>query len=302
LTAINERVAIIGGWNSCESLSEKGMFSTRHISVITENIDEEVRTTRWLVSPNIDLSGGENYQLTFDLALTDMGSNYPISPEDYADTDDKFIVAVNEIGNPRWVYDSTTTWQGAKLHAIPNTGEHIRIDLSEFANKVVQVAFYVVSNHKNSTMEVHLDNVHINAYDIETMSVSLCGMEDYYDEHFDIKYEDIEVGSNQFSHMYENRAKHDNRIDLNINISGISFVCIVWATPIIFCISRESTVDYTGFIIKNNFTVTVSSKANLNSRIICNTFNSFHISSCREYNHFIIAVFIERNRAIEPTA
>ena len=219
LTAINERVAIIGGWNSCESLSEKGMFSTRHISVITENIDEEVRTTRWLVSPNIDLSGGENYQLTFDLALTDMGSNYPISPEDYADTDDKFIVAVNEIGNPRWVYDSTTTWQGAKLHAIPNTGEHIRIDLSEFANKVVQVAFYVVSNHKNSTMEVHLDNVHINAYDIETMSVSLCGMEDYYDEHFDIKYEDIEVGSNQFSHMYENRAKHDNRIDLNINIT-----------------------------------------------------------------------------------
>ena len=219
LTSVSNKVNIVKGWNSCESLSERGMFSTRHISVATENQDEDLRLTRWLVSPDIDLSGAENYQLTFDIALTAEGSNNPISPEDYSDTDDKFVVAVNEIGSPRWAYDSTTTWQGAKLHAIPNTGKHIRVDLSKYAGKVVQIAFYVASTHKNSTTEIHLDNVHVNAYEVETMTVSLCGMEDYYDEHFDIKYEEIEVGSNQFSRMYENRAKHDNRIDLNINIS-----------------------------------------------------------------------------------
>ena len=219
LTAVNNRVNITGGWNSCEPLFERGMFSTRHISVVTENIDEKITLTRWLVSPEIDLSGAENYQLTFDIALTDLGTNEPISLDDYADTDDKFVVAVNEIGTKQWSYDSLTTWKGDKLHAIPNTGEHVRLDLSKFAGKVVQIAFYVYSNHKNSSMEVHLDDVHVNAYDVELTTVTLCQMEDYYDEHFDIKYEDIEVGSNLFSRVYEYKSKHDVRVDLNVNMT-----------------------------------------------------------------------------------
>ena len=217
---IPQTTRIIGGWNSCEPLFEKGMFSTRHISVSTENQNKDLDLNRWLVTPEIELKGAENYQLTFDLALTDLESNYPIAPDDLLDTDDKFVVAVNDNGKLNiWHYDTATTWQGDKFKAIPHTGEHITIDLSEYAGKEISVAFYVRSSKLYSTAELHLDNVHVNAYEIDPMTVSLCDMVDYWDENFDIKYEEIQAGKKEFSRTYENKTKEDRRVDLGIQIT-----------------------------------------------------------------------------------
>ncbi len=85
-------------------------------------------TTRdgWLMTPPIDLGTGTNYQLEFDLALTDFANSNP--PDDSSGVDDKFAVVISTDGGTTWSSTNTLKlWDNAGAnyyYDISNTGQH----------------------------------------------------------------------------------------------------------------------------------------------------------------------------------
>ncbi|MFA6367177.1 MAG: hypothetical protein WCX10_01315, partial [Bacteroidales bacterium] len=63
----------------------------------------------WLVTPTIDLgTGNSNYQLDFDLALTDSGNGDSI--ESSSTADDKFMVIISTDNGATWSQANATIW------------------------------------------------------------------------------------------------------------------------------------------------------------------------------------------------
>ena len=117
---------------------------------------------KWLVLPVVDMEA--NVQLSFDLALTAYsGSNVPAPAT--TGTDDKFIVLISTNGE---TWSVLRQWDNAGseyvLNNIANTaiGQHVTIDLSNYAGQPVAIAFYGESTTTNADNNLHIDNVSID--------------------------------------------------------------------------------------------------------------------------------------------
>jgi hypothetical protein len=117
----------------------------------------------WLITPSIDLGDGStNYELSFDLALTDYNNSNP--PENEDGTDDVFAVLISTDNGSTWTsanilqkWDNTST---PGYYDISTTGETITIDLSSFSG-VIKIGFYAESTVANADNDLFIDNVSI---------------------------------------------------------------------------------------------------------------------------------------------
>ena len=119
----------------------------------------------WLITPNITV--GNNYSLSFDLALTNYdtptGMTQPVAPQTTG-TDDKFIVLVSTDNEATWTV--LRQWDNAGSAYVYNNiaynGETVYIDLAAYNNQTVRIAFYGESTVKNADNNLHIDNVEVN--------------------------------------------------------------------------------------------------------------------------------------------
>jgi len=115
----------------------------------------------WMITPPINLGAKTNYQLEFDLALTDYSNTNP--PESVGD-DDKYAVIISTDNGATWtsanalqMWDNTTTPSFAD---ISTTGEHITIDLTGYSG-LVKLGFYAESTVTNADNDLFVDNVQV---------------------------------------------------------------------------------------------------------------------------------------------
>ncbi len=107
----------------------------------------------WVLSQSIDLgTTATNYQLEFDIALTD----YFNTSATTLGVDDTIAVVIST--------DNGATWQLANVLQLwvagsepSNTGDHIVIDLSAYTG-IVQFGFYAASSVSNADNDVFIDN------------------------------------------------------------------------------------------------------------------------------------------------
>lgn len=118
-------------------------------------------TKFWLFTPPIMIPTAD-YQLKFDIALTQSGTSNPVNPG--AQADDRFIVFVAD--NPEMV-DATILrlWDNAAseyiFDEISNSQESHTLDLSsQIGTKYI--AFYAESTIYNGNNTLHLDNVQVS--------------------------------------------------------------------------------------------------------------------------------------------
>ncbi len=210
-------------WKTRTALHETGMFSTGHIQSSIKAA--AFGTTDWLITPLIELEKDRKQHMLFDLALTDINSNYPFNPADGAsNSDDKFYVVVSEDNGATWTNVNTSLWENSLaadyvLNDIPYTGQRYRIDLSKYAGKVIKVAFYLESLELNYELDMHLDNVYINSYLDEEVPVALCQSEDFYYNDFFVASNDIKVGENEFTYPKYMKSVVDTMYVFNVNVT-----------------------------------------------------------------------------------
>jgi len=96
----------------------------------------------WLISPSIDLSGG-NYQLEFDIALTEYGNTNSTT----LGSDDSLAIIIST--------DNGTTWSKTNIlqtftsaNTITTSGDHIIIDLSSFSNGIYYLRIETLNSVK----------------------------------------------------------------------------------------------------------------------------------------------------------
>lgn len=148
-----------GGWQTSSGQSvtnpENGMsYSTEVFADTYINMSTDYD---WFLSPNIEL--GEDYQLSFDLAL-----DYNHSATSGMD-DNRFAVVISEDGGNSWsllaLWDNDAT-QGRAYYDIPAILSEVNLDLSAYDNKIVRFAFYAESVVYNSgTNRLMIDNINV---------------------------------------------------------------------------------------------------------------------------------------------
>ena len=184
----------------------------------------------WLVSPEVVLPNQQDLHLVFDLALTDMGTSEPIGADDLNAPASKFVVVISEDGGKTWKRENAVVWGGeAKddylYFDIPYTGKKYSINLDRFAGKTIKVAFYAESAvDLNTTTDIHIDNVHINAYIKDLTNVDLCETEDYLNGDFYVHHSDLKVGENYFDDwvLADEKTEKDILIATTIKVSPMA--------------------------------------------------------------------------------
>jgi hypothetical protein len=211
-------------WKTRTGMHDAGMFSTGHIQSSIKA--SSFGTTDWLITPSIELEKDKKQHMLFDLALTDIGTNYPFNPTGGTNADDKFYVVVSDDNGATWTNANATLWDNTgfadyELNKIPATGQRYRIDLSKYAGKVIKVAFYLESIELNFELDMHLDNVYINSFVDEQVPTALCQTEDFYYGDFFVAADDIKVGENIFNYPKYMRATTDTMYSFNINVTSM---------------------------------------------------------------------------------
>lgn len=186
------------GWASVEPMFENGLFSSRHMAALLVN-----SSASWLFTPGLDLNDATaKYHLSFNVALTAMGLNEPISDEDKKDVNNKFVVLVSDDGGKTWLSSNITEWGSNgdySLFDIPNTGASYSVDLTKYAGKSIQIAFCAEALGAAGATELHLDDVHVNVYREDLKQVPLCQSMDFEDENFMITSDNLTIGENDFT-------------------------------------------------------------------------------------------------------
>ena len=216
-----------GSWSTQNvvKLSESGLFSTGHTTI--KMVGGQQPTTAWLFSPVFELSNAPHQYVTFDLALTVPGAKDAI-PEDTLDNDDRFMVIVSEDAGKTWKAANATIWGTASddyvYKNIPNTGKQYSVDLSKYAGKQIQVAFYAEANKDGLKSEIHLDNIHFNVYYENNLNVNICSGESYKGYGFTIFATELNEGNNRFARW--NISKEPNVADtmhvLNLYVNPVN--------------------------------------------------------------------------------
>ena len=148
-----ELVAATSGWSEG---SKNNIFpdSTYHLYLNTVGAE----CHKWIVSPSIEMEDG--YELSFDLALTKSAGG---AVEAGGQENDMFAVLVFD--GKDWDIAAQWTNTGAgyvydEINATAN-GQIIKINLSSYKNKNVQIAFYGESTDAESDNNLHISNVSI---------------------------------------------------------------------------------------------------------------------------------------------
>ena len=209
-------------WKTRTGMHETGMFSTGHIQSTIKATS--LGTSDWLITPSIELEKDKKQHLLFDLALTDIGTNYPFNPTGGINADDKFYVIISEDNGATWTNANATLWDNTgfadyELNKIPSTGERYRVDLTQYAGKVIKIAFYLESAELNFELDMHLDNVYVNSFVDEVVPVAVCQTEDYYFGEFFVACDDLEIGENEFSYPKYMDNTTDTMYQFNIQVT-----------------------------------------------------------------------------------
>ncbi len=114
----------------------------------------------WLVTPSINLGNTTDYQLEFDLALTQYGTS---NPAGQTGTDDKFAVVISTDNGSTWTSVNTLRlWDNVGspfvYNEIATIGQHVIINLSQYSG-YVRIAFYGESTVSNADNDLFVDNV-----------------------------------------------------------------------------------------------------------------------------------------------
>ena len=135
----------ISNW-SADGFGNDGTTGSARLNIYSTFTDE------WLISPSIDLGTAGNYQLEFDVVLTD----YTGTGTDNFGPDDTLAVVIST--------DNGITWNTANILQSwvagtepSNTGDNIIIDLSSYTG-VVKFGFYGASTVGNTDYNVYIDN------------------------------------------------------------------------------------------------------------------------------------------------
>lgn len=151
------------GWSTVYNTyaNANGVYpdSTYHLYLNIAGTDRK----SWLVSPTIAIAENENnYQLTFNLALTPKSATSPTGVTAGAQSDDQFILAINE--GEGWTALRKWDNSGSAFDNIKGTaaGELIKLPLDTFAGKSIQIAFYGESTEANGDNNLHIQNVKID--------------------------------------------------------------------------------------------------------------------------------------------
>ncbi len=117
-------------------------------------------TNYWLITPGFTV--GENYTLSFDVALTDHdNSNPPVNPCNDQTT---FVVKITTDNMRSW--HTLREWNNSGseyvLNNIPHTGQNVSgISLADYVGQDVRIAFHCVRTDVNYDWvnDLHIDNV-----------------------------------------------------------------------------------------------------------------------------------------------
>ncbi|MFW6302652.1 MAG: fibronectin type III domain-containing protein [Bacteroidales bacterium] len=140
-----------------DGFANDGTTGAARVNIYSTGKDE------WLISPSIDLgTGTTDYQLEFDLALTDYAN---AAPPDLDGTDDKFAVVISTDNGATWTSANTLQlWDNAGSSFVYNdisyTGEHVIIDLTGYTG-TVKFGFYGESTVSNADNDLFVDNVEV---------------------------------------------------------------------------------------------------------------------------------------------
>ena len=116
----------------------------------------------WLVSPILHIE--DNVGLSFDMALTAYSGTLGAPATN--GSDDKFVVLITTDGGSTW--EILRQWDNAGSEYVYNNitcsaeGESVSIDLSNYADQNIAIAFYGESTQYNADNKLHIDNVRID--------------------------------------------------------------------------------------------------------------------------------------------
>lgn len=211
---------VSAGFTREDALFADGLFATPHMSTSISGTDG----TEWLFTPAVSLPENARLHLTFDVSLTDRGSNTAPIGDDLLNDDDKFMVIVSTDKGETYKAEDAVVWSNDglgdyELNKLPNTGKRYTLDISKYAGKSIKVAFYVESTVSNATVELHIDNVLINTLVEESVADNICQLEDYNSRLFHITADNMKVGDNMFEKIiFASRNTSDTLYRFNLHV------------------------------------------------------------------------------------
>ena len=166
--------AIPTGWMKCGGLLEEVLAGTTTLGLVTNGWSTSATALgayhmkvniygtnckHWLVTPEVTINN--NYNLVFDLALTDYNYATPIE-NPTAQDDDRFVILI--YANDHWTIlrEWNNTGSDYVFNTIATTGENVSINLAAYVGQNVKIAFYAESTvSNNGDNDLHIDNVGI---------------------------------------------------------------------------------------------------------------------------------------------
>lgn len=151
---------VTSGWTVTSGQGVFGTTSHLKLQVYGESVKN------WIVSPFIEMNEAA-MQLTFDLALTK--NTGTLTPADAGQQDDdKFSVLITADGGETWeelyVRDNVSSADPYDQINCTADGQTVKIDLSEYAESAIAIAFY-----GESTVSGGNNYLHIRNFDIDTI-------------------------------------------------------------------------------------------------------------------------------------
>ena len=170
----------------------------------------------WLISPTIELADSAFYTLMFDLAISDSESGEPVSKDNKDMFDATFMVIVSEDDGLTWKETNATIWDCTGIgdymfYDIPYESTRYFVDLNAYKSKRIKIAFYVEStyNLEQVFIDLHLDNVRVNAAVEANYSVGLCETEDFRGYGLDLVDSELSLGADNVFEDYRLAASAD---------------------------------------------------------------------------------------------
>lgn len=155
----------------------------------------------WNISPLIYIREGQEANLTFDLAVTLMGTNDPLVENDLKAIGNTFVIAISVDGGTTYLRENAFIWgnnptedNDFEFSSISNTFTRFSLDISKHMDKNIRIAFTTQSTADAVNYDLHIDNIIVNTMDIIDINENLCAKEDYVGNGFDIPYEELKVG------------------------------------------------------------------------------------------------------------
>lgn len=181
----------------------------------------------WLVTPQISLENATDVQLTFDLALTSQGVSAPIIDGYKGAADKYFMVVVSDDGGETWKSENIAdVWanEGSisaytatrSLDDVPAHGEKVKIDLSEYAGKVIKIGFYASSQNNEKYYDLHIDNIQVNRFKNENPVISICETYDLETDIISVTSDELSLGENIFEIT---KVSNKDQSDINYSLT-----------------------------------------------------------------------------------